>query len=839
MPNKTMHLDTLTGLSTGQVALMREKHGNNTLHLRSTPQIIQITWGVIREPMFIMLLIACSLYFILGEPREGIMMLLAMILVTAISLYQEAKSANALKALQQFSQPKSKVIRNGREVIIDREEIVPEDIIILEEGMKIPADAIILQSNDFTVNESMITGESLPVDKSNTETNNILYQGATVNTGKCIAQVTATGNNTVLGKLGIEVSITQPPKTLLQLQINRFVRSLALFGLAGFVIILFMNYLHYGDWASSLLFALTLAMSAIPEEIPVAFSSFMALGAHKMSRLGIISRQPLVIENLGAVSVICLDKTGTITENKMQVKSIYDYETDGLIHLEESMHLPHSSVLKYSVLASEIEPFDAMEQAIWAAYHSYVNSNLPANLIMVYEYPLEGQPPMMTHVYENDSSHGHHKIVAAKGAAERIIAVCNLGESERNKIITYNDTLASQGYRVLGVASALHQGEALPKSQDDFDWRFEGLLALYDPPKQNIASIFKDFYAAHIHVKLITGDNAATALTIAGQTGIKNHRDCILGTRVMNMNQQELQQAVKHTDVFARMFPGAKLKVIEALKQNGEIVAMTGDGVNDGPALKSANIGIAMGKKGAEIARLAADLVLTDDNLDRMVTAVSEGRKIFINLKKAVRYIISIHIPIILVASIPLIFGWQYPTIFTPVHVIFLELIMGPTCSIFYEKEPAEGNTMRQKPRERNLGLFTKKELFISIVQGIIIAAATLTLYYYFMKSGASLEQTRMIVFTTLILSNVFLTFVNRSFTASIFYTSQYKNPLAPIILLISVSFLAALHAIPFIREIFLLSKITASQFMFCFIGAGIGVLWFEIYKMLKRKVSI
>jgi Ca2+-transporting ATPase len=388
----------------------------------------------------------------------------------------------------------------------------------------------------------------------------------------------------------------------------------------------------------------------------------------------------------------------------------------------------------------------------------------------------------------------------------------------------------------MGVASAIHTGPQFPATQDDFNWQFEGLLALYDPPKKNIAAVIKQFHEAKIDVKLITGDYPETAINIAGQVGILNYLKYVTGEDVMGMKDDDLKQVVKSTNVFARMFPDAKLKVIEALKANGEIVGMTGDGVNDGPALKAASIGIAMGQKGTEIAKQAADLILTDDNMERMITAVSEGRKIFSNLKKAVRYIISIHIPIILIASLPLLLGWSYPNIFSPIHIIFLELIMGPTCSIFFEREPVEKNIMLQYPRKRDAGIFTHEELLISMVQGIVIAFGVLFLYYYFMTSGASPEKTRTIVFTTLILSNVFLTFATRSFTKNIYYTFRYKNNLAPFILIISAIFLATLHLVPAVRSLFQLTSITTGQFWLCIGVAFASVMWFEVYKTGLQK---
>lgn len=827
-----MHVNNIQGLTTEQVSILKQQYGKNIFRTKSSSSFIRIFWDLIKEPMFILLAIACSLYFILGEKGEGMMMLAAMFLVATISVYQQIKSSNALKALQQFIEPEVPVIRNGKEIIIPAKELVPNDIILLHEGMSIPADANLLQENDFTVNESIITGESLPVEKN--EKDNILYQGSTINSGKCIAQVMATGSNTVLGKLGKSIETYHSSKTLLQLQIGLFVRRLALFGLAGFFIIFLMNYLHYHQWITSLLFSLTLAMSVIPEEIPVAFSSFMALGAYKMSKLGIISRQPQIVENLGAVSVLCFDKTGTITENKMEVKTIYDYESDRLIDLNRTIQLQNENILLYGVLACEINPFDTMEKAIWEAHNLYTHEKAYEKFKMIFEYPLEGRPPMMTHVYEYNSI----KIAAAKGAAERIIRICNLNDNDKNKVLQYTKSLASKGYRVIGVASSIDIQYPFPDVQENFNWHFEGLLALHDPPKKNIREVFRKFYNAKIDVKIITGDYPETAVNIAGQIGMINHASYVTGEQIMKMTNNELKQTVKNTKIFARMFPNAKLKVIECLKANGEIVAMTGDGVNDGPALKSANIGIAMGKKGTEIARQAADLILTDDNLERIVTAIKEGRKIFNNLKKALRYIISIHIPIIMIAAIPVIFGWIYPNIFTPIHIIFLELIMGPTCSIFFERESIEENVMQQQPRKTEEKLFTIQELFISILQGIVIASGILVLYYYFMNKGTTLEQTRSIVFTTLILSNILLTFVNRSFIRTIYYTSRYKNNLALPILIISFFFLAVLHFSPFIRKIFQLEIISFSQFCICLGVAFVSVIWVDVYKIYLNKVK-
>jgi len=789
-------------------------------------RLFRVLKDILLEPMFLLLVIASCLYFILGDKNEGIMMAIAIIIVTTISIYQEVKSSLALKSLQQYTEPRITVIRGGKEEIIMTEELVPGDVLLLAEGMKVPADAVIITSNDLAINESIITGESLPVEKNNAERKNKLYQGSTINSGKCTARVTETGKNTVLGKIGKSVSEYHASKTLLQAHVNRFVNRFALFGFAAFLVIFIINYYHYGAFVTSLLFALTLAMSVIPEEIPVAFSSFMALGAYKMSKLGIISRQPQVIENLGAVTTLCLDKTGTLTENRMVLKSIYNYEGDVLIDISDNSFLKNDEVLFYGTLASEAAPFDPMEKAILEANRKYNKDISLTGFQMAYEYPLEGRPPMMTHIYKKEETY----TAAAKGAAERIMKICNLDSRNREKIQQQLIKLANNGYRVIAVCKALQPDHHFPKSQEEFAWNFVGLLALYDPPKKNITAVLKKISAAKIKLKILTGDYPETAMNIAGLAGIENYHKAVSGEDIMNMDDSQLKETIEHCNVFARMFPDAKVKVVNALKQHGEIVAMTGDGVNDGPALKLADVGIAMGNKGTETARIASDLVLTDDNLERIATAIGEGRKIFSNLMKALRYIISIHIPIILTASLPVILGWKYPNIFTPVHVIFLELIMGPTCSIFFEREPVEKNLMLLPPRNRAIRLFSVDELLVSIVQGLIITAGVLTLYFVFMQRH-SIGETRTIVFTTIISANVFLTFADRSFTENIFQTIRYKNNLAAVVVIISSLFLASLHLVPAVRNLFQLAQVTLSEFMLCLAVAFVSVMWFEVYK--------
>ncbi|SEL39473.1 Ca2+-transporting ATPase [Chitinophaga rupis] len=818
------------GLAATDIPRLQQQYGKNIFRPAHNRTIVNVLADIFKEPMMLLLIACALLYFLLGNVTEGWMMLIAMLLVAAVSLYQDVKSARALDALSQYTAPLATVIRDGGEITIPAEELVPGDTLLLSEGAMVPADGTILSAHDLTVNESITTGESLPVLKDAHTGTNQLYQGTTINSGKCTAIITATGNHTRLGRLGIQIVSAPLQRTRLQAQVQKAVQRLALFGAAAFVMIFVVSFIKSHDLAGSLLTGLTLAMAAIPEEIPVAFSSFMALGAYYLSRQGIISRQPQIIEHLGAVSVLCLDKTGTITENRMKVVMVYDQHTGMLTDLEQQPLPEGSQLLYYAALASERHPFDHMEQAILAAFQQQRNVAPPLPE-MVHEYPLEGQPPMMTHVYP----HADGMLAVAKGAPEHVLQVCRLDNAATAVLQQHLTAMSARGYRILGVATAICPDGALPDNQDDFNWQFEGLVSLYDPPRQQAAALIGWLYAAGIRVKMITGDYPATALHIAAKIGMQINGHAVTGEEVMALNGAALQDMVKQTVIFARMFPEAKLKVISALKDSGEVVAMTGDGVNDGPALKAAHIGIAMGKKGAELARQAADLVITDDDLDKIPEAIRQGRKIYSNLKKAVRYITGIHIPIIFTAIVPLLMGWKYPFIFTPIHIIFLELIMGPTSSIFFEREPVEARDNGTAGVLNRRGLFSREELVVTLVQGGAITVCVLLLYYYFMQR-ASVETTRTIVFTLLLIANTFLTFVNRSFTENITRTIRYKNNLAAAVFLSSLVFLAVIHFIPAVRELFGLVPISLQAFGLCLLAAFVAVAWFEIYKVLKMR---
>ena len=826
---------SLKGLSNDEVIQSRIKNGVNSLDHQEKNNFLTSVIDMIKEPMFLLLITATSVYFITGKYGDGIFMLAAIILISAISLYQESRSRNAIASLKKLTQPKSKVIRNGEIIEILSEEIVLGDLIQTEEGTFIPADGIIIESHDFSVNESILTGESLSIFKTEQSENKQVFQGTIVATGLAICEVTAIGNQTQLGKIGNSLASIVEEKTPLQIQIGNFVKKMSLIGLLIFLIVWGVNYYNSRLFLDSLLQALTIAMSVIPEEIPVAFTTFMALGAWRLMKMGIIVKQTKTVETLGSATVICTDKTGTITVNKMSLAQWYLFSNDTITDTKEDLNADELELISLSMWSSEPIPFDAMEIALHEAYTKATKNDERLNFKMVHEYPLGGKPPMMTHIFESPNG---TKIIAAKGAPEAIIACSHLSEKESQQILTAMNTIAKEGFRVLGVGVAQFQGTNYPKTQQEFAFEFKGLVAFYDPPKENIKSVFETFYKAGIQVKIVTGDNAATTSTIAKQIGFKDYDKTVNGDELMAMDEATLNKKVMETAIFTRMFPEAKLKIIQALKANNQIVAMTGDGVNDGPALKSAHIGIAMGKKGTEIAKEAANLILVDDDFAKMTNAIAMGRKIYINLKKAIQYIISIHIPIILIVFIPLALGWIYPNIFSPVHIIFLEIIMGPTCSIIYENEPMESNLMLQKPRPLTNTFFNLKEITMSIIQGLVITLGLLFVYQYCVENGCTESTTRTVVFLTLIASNVFLTLSNRSFYYSILTTLRYKNNLVLMIIGITIGITALLLFVPVFAAFFMFETVSITQIGLSILVGGIAVLWIEGYKIFKRSRS-
>ena len=822
----------IIGLTSAQVKEAREKHGQNKTDYKKENVFITAIKSLATEPMIILLLVASCIYFISGKIGDGIFLVSAIIFQSIISLYQVSRSKNALEKLKNFIQPNCKVIRNGEVIEIPSEELVIGDSLMIEEGKMISADGTITYAADFSVNESILTGESLVVYKDQTKEDKIVFQGTTVSSGLAVATITAIGNETRLGKIGKSLEDIEEEKTPLELQIGDFVKKMAIVGVIVFAIVLGINYFQSHLILDSLLKALTLAMSILPEEIPVAFTTFMALGAWRLMKMGVVVKQMKTVETLGSATVICTDKTGTITENKMSLAKLFTLSTQKISDPEAELDETERELITLSMWSSEPIPFDPMEVAIHKAYETIVKEDRRPQYKMLHEYPLGGKPPMMTHIFENDKG---ERIIAAKGAPEALMNVSDLSAEQKQQIKEAMKTLAKEGYRLLGVGQATFSGTNFPKEQQCFRFLFKGLIAFYDPPKKNIQSVLESFYKAGISVKIITGDNAETTAAIAKQIAFKGYEKSLSGDELMKLSDVELKEKVGETAIFTRMFPEAKLKIINALKSNNEIVAMTGDGVNDGPALKAAHIGIAMGKKGTEIAKQAASLILVEDDLSKMVDAIASGRKIYTNLKKAIRYIISIHIPIILTVFLPLALGWIYPNIFSPIHIIFLELIMGPTCSIIFENEPMESNTMLSKPRPFTTTFFNWKELASSVMQGLVIAAGTLVVYQYAVHKHCNEAITRTMVFTALIVANIFLTLVNRSFYYSVLTTIRYKNKMILFIIGITVFISAMLLYLPPVTHFFEFEQLNLSQLGVSFVIGFISVVWYELVKLRER----
>ncbi len=823
------------GLTDQEVLDSRNRHGENKLEYERSSGFLLAIKDLFKEPMFLLLLAASTIYFLIGDVGDGIFMIVAIVLVATISLYQESRSRNALASLKTLTQPKCKVIRNGAVTEIPSVEIVMNDLMMVEEGGFIPADGIIIQSNDFFVNESMLTGESVPVARDISFANNKVYQGTTVTGGLAICEVVAIGNKTALGMIGKSLETIEEEPSPLQIQIRNFVKKMAFAGAAVFIIVWAINFFRSQDIFDSLLKALTLAMSILPEEIPVAFTTFMALGAWRMMKMGVIVKQTKTVETLGSATVICTDKTGTITENRMALSKLFVLKSGQIKDITDKPDEDEREIVRLGMWSSEPIPFDPMEVALHDVYGKMHDIDLRPDFRMIHEYPLSGKPPMMTHIVENQEG---DRIIAAKGAPEALLPVSDLSLEEKQLILDASRSLSLEGYRVLAVGQTHFAGMNFPATQQEFKFKLKGLLAFYDPPKKNIKGVFDAFYRAGIDVKILTGDNAETTATIARQVGFKYTDKSLSGDELLAMSESELKEKVIDTHIFTRMFPEAKLRILNALKAEGQVVAMTGDGVNDGPALKAAHIGIAMGKKGTEIAKQASSLILSDDDLSRMVDAIAMGRKIYTNLKKAIQYIISIHIPIILTVFLPLVLGWIYPNIFSPVHIIFLELIMGPTCSIIYENEPMEKNTMIQKPRPFATTFFNWEELNTSIIQGLVITLGVLLTYRFAVSEGLNEAVTRTMVFVSLVSANIFLTLVNRSFYYSVLTTITYRNNLVLIIIFITLVLSAMILFINPLTMFFRFETPGLYHLAMSMSTGFISVIWFELVKWKKRRAS-
>ena len=834
------------GLSEATVKEKIAKEGYNELPSSKPKSILALAWGVVKEPMFLLLVACGTLYLVLGDIQEGIMLLGFVFVIMGIEFYQEKKTEKALDALKDLASPRALVIREGREKRIAGRDVVTDDLIILQEGDRVPADATVLYSVNLLADESLLTGESVPVRKSewngtdkNTQPGGddlpFVYSGSMIVQGNGIVKVTAIGSNTGIGKIGKALDSVVEEPTKLKTEMGVLVRRLAIIGVSLCMVVILVFTLTRGDLLKGFLAGITLAMAMLPEEFPVVLSIFMALGAWRMSKKNVLTRKPSAVETLGSATVLCTDKTGTLTQNKMTVTRLYNgsefFKVNRCTKFPEEFH----EIIEYGILSSQTNPFDPMERAITNMGETFLKNteHIHTDWQMVKEYSLSKDLLAMSRVFIHPEN--QQQIIAAKGAPEAIFDLCHLAEEEKTKYARAVADMASEGLRVLGVAKALIGTENLPEIQHGFEFEFIGMIALSDPIRETVPEAVRECYQAGIRVIMITGDYPVTAMNIAREIGLKNYQVSISGPELKEMSEDVLCERIKEVNVFARVVPEQKLKIVNALKRNGEIVAMTGDGVNDAPALKAANIGIAMGEKGTDVAREASSLVLMDDNFASIVGAIKMGRRIFDNLQKALGYIFAIHVPIAGLSLIP-VFVADWPLLLWPVHIVFLELIIDPACSIIFEAEVEEKNVMNRPPKDINEPFFGAKKIWLSCSQGIGILFIVFAVYFVGLKMGFSEHEDRALAFTTLIAANIAVILSNRSWTRNIFQILRTSNKTVKYVVGGAASFLLLILNVPFLLNLFQFEKISLPEALICVVLGFSSIIWFELYKVFSTK---
>lgn len=813
-----------TGLTDADAAARLRRDGSNTLPSARPRGLLQLLRELLREPMFLLLVACAGLYLLLGEPTDALVLCIAIAVVIGITLYQAHKTERALAALRDLSSPRALVIRAGVRRRIAAAELVVGDWIVISEGDRVPADGVLRDASQLQIDESLLTGESLAVSKQvatgtsaitsmarpGTDSHHFVYAGTLVTGGSGVAEVLATGVRTEMGRIGHALQSDQVHASPLQQESARLVRVIARLALLLSVLVLFVYGISNGQWLAGTLAGLSVAMALLPEEIPVVLTVFMALGAWRMSRQNVLTRRLAAIETLGAATVLCVDKTGTLTENRMTVVAVIDRH-DTTLMLDHGL-LPEASheVIEHALLATRRDPFDPMERAIQelGLADRIDAAHLHRDWQMEREYPLSPALLAMTQVWR--SADGTRRLIAAKGAPEAIADLCHLDAPNRSHWLQRVQRLADQGWRVLAVARAVseHDGAAdscvsrtLPSAAHAFAFEWLGLLALADPVRVDVPAAVQACHEAGIRVIMITGDYPGTAARIAADAGIASDRDSLLtGRACAELTPAALAQQLRSVRVIARAIPEHKLQIVQALQQRGDVVAMTGDGVNDAPALRAADIGIAMGGRGTDVAREAADLVLTDDNFRSLVDAVRAGRRIFRNLQRAVAYIVAVHLPIAGLSFLPLLFGW--PMLLLPVHLAFLELIIDPACSIAFEVEPADPAQMRSPPRARDTPLLDRTTFWRAVLDGALVLLGTLALVAAAQQS-LSEPAVRALAFSLLVLGNLALILVNRRGEST--GRSMLIKPTPALLAVIGGTLLAlsAVLTVPLLQQVF------------------------------------
>ena len=833
------------GLSSTEAARRLADDGPNALPDEGQRGIGAIVWEVIWEPMFLLLVSCGLLYLLLGDPVEAAMLLGFVGVVVFITVAQERRTERALDTLRDRSSPHALVIRDGRRSKVASAELVRGDLVVVSEGDRVPADGILVEGHGVSADESLVTGEAAPVRKRQREASDAplgdaggddtpwLFGGTLLVAGQGIVQVEATGANTAMGRIGTALASVETGRSRLQEEIRRIVRVVAIGGSTLCVALVVFYGVTRGAWLDGLLVGLSTAMALLPEEFPVVLTIFLALGAWRISQRSVLTRRMAAIETLGSTTVLCTDKTGTLTENQMVVRELWTPTAsrtlgDAVSELEEDFH----ALVEHAILSSQVDPFDPMEKAFRnLGLETLANTeHLHPDWSLGREYALSSAMLAMTRTWV-DASDDRVDSVSAKGAPEAIFDLCHLSEPDVAAATKAVEALAGRGLRVLAVACATHQG-ALPELQHGFEFRLQGLIALEDPIRPAVPAAVARCRDAGIRVLMITGDYAVTAQSIAGQAGIEVSEP-ITGPELEGLDDKALAERMRHVSIAARIVPEDKLRIVRALQARGEIVAMTGDGVNDAPALKAAHIGIAMGGRGTDVAREAAALVLLDDNFSSIVEAVALGRRIFDNLRKAMVYIVAIHVPLAGLATVPVLLGW--PVALLPVHIVFLELVIDPACTLVFEAEPADPDGMRRPPRPADERMLDRRVLLVAIGQGLGLLLPALGVYGWGLTLSDDPMLARSLGFATLMVGNVGLILANRSWELNALQLLAQPNRAFWAVALGALSVLAVVLFVPGLNTLLHFAALSPEQAVVPVV-AGLGSLvWVELLKRLRR----
>ncbi|MFH0739804.1 MAG: cation-translocating P-type ATPase [bacterium] len=805
---------------------------------------------VLSEPMLLLLVGCGAVYLFMGEPRDALVLLFCVFVIIGITFYQSRKTEKTLDALKHLSSPRALVIRDGQQIRVPGREVVRNDIVIIREGDRVPADAVVLSCENLLIDESLLTGESMPVRKipwdgklehqrPGGDDLPFVYSGSLVVSGRGVVKVFSVGINTEMGKIGKSIETIKDEDTLLHKETARIVRYVAIIVLFLCLLVVLIYILSRGSIVQGFLAGLTLGMAVLPEEFPLVLLIFLTLGAWRISKRKVLARRSAVIETLGAATVLCADKTGTLTLNKMQLVSLHAQgsflDVDELAQ-NSKLSEEFSNLLEVGFLASQKDPFDPIEKELHRAEGLHLKDSQCSisGWKLIKEYPLSKDLLAFSQVWQLSEN---NFVIASKGAPEAILKLCHASEKEKSETLKIVKEMSQNGLRILAGARANFSAGEPPKNQHDLNFEFAGLFGFIDPPRADAFASVKEAYNAGMRVIVITGDYSGTAQFIAKEIGIKDTDNYISGDELEKMSGDELKEKIKTNNIFARVAPEQKLLIVNALKANGEVVAMTGDGVNDAPALKAAHIGIAMGERGTDVAREASSLVLLDDNFSSIVVAVRLGRRIYDNLKRAMGYILAVHVPIAGMSLLPLAFG--FPVVLMPIHVAFLELIIDPACSTVFEAEKEDKKIMSRPPRGIHQPIFNRKTVLISIAQGLGILVAVFLVFFFAVKSGRPEVEARSLAFVSLVLSNIMLIVVNLSWNKNIIQIISSKNKTLYVVL--GGTFLAMLSVlyIPFLSNIFHLTYLHLKDYLFVILAVFASLIWFEALKLFKNKLKL